>query len=64
MMLINSLLSHATDTYWDEFTSELERLHVSKAVVRLVFGLHTIDGLTSSSKRTWCALSTNGRRLR
>ena len=33
MMLINSLLSHATDTHWAEFTSELERLNVRKAVI-------------------------------
>ena len=47
MMLINSLLSHATDTYWDELTSEIERLNVSKAVVRLMSS-HTIEDLTSS----------------
>ena len=33
MLLINSLLSHATETYWEEFTSELERLNVQRAVV-------------------------------
>jgi len=33
MMLINSLLSHASDTYWDEFISELERLNVRRAVI-------------------------------
>jgi engulfment/cell motility protein 1 len=33
MMLINSLLSHASDTRWEEFISELERLNVRKAVV-------------------------------
>ena len=32
MMLINSLLSHATDSHWSELTSELERLNVRKAV--------------------------------
>jgi hypothetical protein len=32
-MLINSLLVHATDTRWDEFIAELERLNVRKAVV-------------------------------
>ena len=47
MMLINSLLSHATDTYWYEFTSEIERLNVPKAVVRLMSS-HTIEDLTSS----------------
>ena len=33
MMLINSLLSHATDARWEDLTSELERLNVRKAVV-------------------------------
>lgn len=33
MMLINSLLSHATEARWEEFTNELERLNVRKAVV-------------------------------
>jgi len=33
MMLINSLLAHASDTRWEEFISELERLNVRKAVV-------------------------------
>jgi engulfment/cell motility protein 1 len=33
MMLINSLLSHANDTWWDEFINELERLNVRRAVV-------------------------------
>ena len=47
MTLINSLLSHATDTYWDEFTLEIERLNVPKAVVRLMSS-HTIEDLTSS----------------
>lgn len=32
-MFINSLLSHATDTHWEEFTSELERLNIRKAVI-------------------------------
>lgn len=32
MMLINSLLSHASDTRWEEFIGELERLNVRKAV--------------------------------
>jgi hypothetical protein len=32
-MLINSLLSHASDTRWEEFITELERLNVRKAVV-------------------------------
>ncbi|EIN09566.1 hypothetical protein PUNSTDRAFT_66959 [Punctularia strigosozonata HHB-11173 SS5] len=46
MMLINSLLAHATDTRWGEFVSELERLNVRKAVVRLMSS-HTIEDLTS-----------------
>lgn len=33
MMLINSLLAHASDDRWEEFISELERLNVRKAVV-------------------------------
>jgi engulfment/cell motility protein 1 len=33
MMLINSLLSHASDERWEEFIGELERLNVRKAVV-------------------------------
>jgi engulfment/cell motility protein 1 len=33
MMLINSLLSHASDARWEEFISDLERLNVRKAVV-------------------------------
>ena len=32
-MLINTLLSHATETYWEELTSELDRLNVRKAVI-------------------------------
>ncbi|KAJ7760596.1 ELMO/CED-12 family-domain-containing protein [Mycena metata] len=46
MMLINSLLAHASDTRWEEFISELERLNVRKAVVRLMSS-HTIEDLTS-----------------
>ncbi|KAF8637644.1 hypothetical protein AX17_002712 [Amanita inopinata Kibby_2008] len=46
MMLINSLLSHASDNRWEEFIDELERLNIRKAVVRLM-SLHTIDDLTS-----------------
>ena len=37
-MLINSLLSHASDARWEEFIAELERLNVRKAVV--VGGFH------------------------
>ena len=33
MMLINSLMAHASDTQWEEFISELERLNVRKAVI-------------------------------
>lgn len=47
MMLINSLLSHATEAYWDEFTEEIGRLNVPKAVERLMSS-HTIEDLTSS----------------
>lgn len=32
MMLINTLLSYATDEHWDDLTSELERLNIRKAV--------------------------------
>ncbi|KAF4610887.1 hypothetical protein D9613_007022 [Agrocybe pediades] len=47
MMLINSLLAHALDDdRWEEFISELERLNVRRAVVRLM-SLHTIEDLTS-----------------
>ncbi|KAJ7066643.1 ELMO/CED-12 family-domain-containing protein [Mycena amicta] len=46
MMLINSLLAHASDTRWEEFIAELERLNVRKAVVRLMSS-HTIEDLTS-----------------
>ncbi|KAF7294500.1 ELMO domain-containing protein [Mycena kentingensis (nom. inval.)] len=46
MMLINSLLAHASDNRWDEFIAELERLNVRKAVVRLMSS-HTIEDLTS-----------------
>lgn len=46
MMLINSLLSHVTDARWEEFISDLERLNVRKAVVRLM-SLHTVEDLTS-----------------
>lgn len=33
MMLINSLLMHASDTWWEEFIHDLERLNVRKAVI-------------------------------
>ena len=36
-MLINSLLAHATDTWWEVFISQLERLNTRKAIiVRLI----------------------------
>ena len=47
MMFIDSLLSHATDTYWDEFTLAIERLKGPKTVVRLTSS-YIIEGLTSS----------------
>lgn len=63
MMLINSLLSHASDIWWDEFIDELERLNVRRAVVvchgpikhgafiqclhQRLMSLHTIEELTS-----------------
>ena len=47
MILINSLLSHATDTYWDEFTLAIERLNVPKPVVRLTSS-YIIEDLTPS----------------
>ncbi|EPQ56801.1 hypothetical protein GLOTRDRAFT_105412 [Gloeophyllum trabeum ATCC 11539] len=46
MMLINSLLAHATDARWEEFVNELEKLNVRKAVIRLMSS-HTIEDLTS-----------------
>lgn len=44
MMLINSLLSHATDARWEDLISELERLNVRKAVVvcSLILGILSI----------------------
>jgi engulfment and cell motility protein 1 len=33
MMLINTLLSHATEAHWEDLSSELERLNVRKAVI-------------------------------
>ncbi|CAK5267685.1 unnamed protein product [Mycena citricolor] len=47
IMLINSLLSHASDARWEEFISELERLNVRKAIVKLMSS-HTSEDLTSS----------------
>ncbi|KZT34351.1 hypothetical protein SISSUDRAFT_1026750 [Sistotremastrum suecicum HHB10207 ss-3] len=50
MMLINSLLSHATDLYWEDLTTTLERLNVRKSVTRLMssHSSHLIEDLTSS----------------
>lgn len=33
MMLINSLMAHATDARWEEFMTSLEKLNVNKAVI-------------------------------
>lgn len=46
MMLINSLLSHVSESRWDEFISALEKHNVRKAVVRLMSS-HTQEDLTS-----------------
>ncbi|KAJ3805529.1 ELMO/CED-12 family-domain-containing protein [Lentinula lateritia] len=46
MMLINSLLSHASDARWEEFIAEMERFSLRKAVVRLM-SQHTVEELTS-----------------
>ena len=46
-MVINSLLSHAMDTYWDEFTLAIERLNVPEAVGRITSS-YIIEDLTSS----------------
>jgi len=46
MMLINSLVSHASDLRWEEFIAEMERLNIRKAVVRLM-SQHTMEDLTS-----------------
>ena len=39
MMLINSLLAHATDTWWEEFIEKLERLNTRRAVIVSVASL-------------------------
>ncbi|KAF7793496.1 hypothetical protein EIP86_004608 [Pleurotus ostreatoroseus] len=46
MMLINSLMAHASDVQWEEFIGEIERLNVPKAVIRLMAS-QTIEDLTS-----------------
>jgi engulfment and cell motility protein 1 len=33
MMLINSLLTHSTDTHWEELSDTLERLNIRKAII-------------------------------
>jgi hypothetical protein len=33
MMLINSLLAHASDAWWEELISELDRLNIRRAVI-------------------------------
>lgn len=48
MMLINSLVSHASDTRWEEFIAELERLNVRKAVVVSSIPFRTVMKLTMS----------------
>ncbi|KAJ8079518.1 hypothetical protein PM082_011105 [Marasmius tenuissimus] len=46
IMLINTLLSRASDDRWEEFIAELERLNTRRAVVRLMSN-HTMEELTS-----------------
>ncbi|KAI0272362.1 hypothetical protein BC834DRAFT_966403 [Gloeopeniophorella convolvens] len=57
VMLINSLLAHATDTWWEVFIAQLERLNARKAVIRLM-NSHTIEDLTS------CVLDFQGNMAR
>ncbi|KAI0299316.1 ELMO/CED-12 family-domain-containing protein [Russula brevipes] len=57
VMLINSLLAHATDTWWETFISQLERLNTRKAIIRLM-GSHTVEDLTS------CVLDFQGNMAR
>ncbi|KAI9440364.1 ELMO/CED-12 family-domain-containing protein [Lactarius indigo] len=57
VMLINSLLAHATDTWWETFISHLERLNTRRAVIRLM-NSHTIEDLTS------CVLDFQGNMAR
>lgn len=49
-MLINSLLSHATDLFWEDLTTTLERLQIRKSVARLMssHSSHLLEDLTSS----------------
>ncbi|KAL4250206.1 ELMO/CED-12 family-domain-containing protein [Abortiporus biennis] len=46
MMLINSLMAHASEDLWEELISTLQHLNVHKAVIRLMSS-HTIEDLTS-----------------
>ncbi|KAI0046206.1 hypothetical protein FA95DRAFT_1670994 [Auriscalpium vulgare] len=57
VMLINSLLAHATDTWWEVFIAKLERLNTRKAVIRLMSS-HTVEDLTS------CVLDFQGNMAR
>ncbi|KAH9990570.1 hypothetical protein BJV77DRAFT_1060945 [Russula vinacea] len=57
VMLINSLLAHATDTWWEVFISQLERLNTRKAIIRLMSS-HTVEDLTS------CVLDFQGNMAR
>ncbi|KAF8268798.1 ELMO/CED-12 family-domain-containing protein [Lactarius quietus] len=57
VMLINSLLAHATDTWWEAFISQLERLNTRRAIIRLM-NSHTIEDLTS------CVLDFQGNMAR
>ncbi|KAI0306061.1 ELMO/CED-12 family-domain-containing protein [Multifurca ochricompacta] len=57
VMLINSLLAHATDTWWEVFISQLERLNTRKAIIHLMTS-HTIEDLTS------CVLDFQGNMAR
>ncbi|KAF5350216.1 hypothetical protein D9758_007797 [Tetrapyrgos nigripes] len=47
MMLINSLLTHANDLRWEEFITEVERLNVRRAVIRLMSSHTMMEDLQS-----------------
>lgn len=51
MMLINSLLAHATDARWEEFVNELEKLNVRKAVIVRLCGSPTMLSAYTCIKR-------------
>jgi engulfment and cell motility protein 1 len=73
-MLINSLLAHATDTWWEVFISQLERLNTRKAIIvspivpcgatradgitQRLMSSHTVEDLTS------CVLDFQGNMAR